>query len=115
MLRILQGGGIQDVRAQPQRSGHFLCDGDLIPRNHLEFHAHLPGVVDRCFGVRPRRIGHGQHAGKHPLAFLICPGHAQGTEAAAREFVDGFLDGGLYLREVGRHRQNYLRRILWSL
>ena len=85
---------------------------NLIAGNHLDAHAHLPRARDGCFGLLARRIEQRQHAHKLPLAFLICPGHAQRTEAASRKFIDGFLDGGLYLTGVGRHLQNYLRRSL---
>ena len=70
------------------------------------------GARDGCFGLLARRIEQRQHADKLPLIFLIRPGHAQGTEAAPRKFVDGFLDGGLYFAGVGRHLQNDLRRSL---
>ena len=96
----------------PSCRGSFSGDGDLIARNHLDVHAHLPGARDGCFGLLARRIEQWQHADKLPLAFLIRPGHAQGTEAARRKFVDGFLDGGLYLAGVGRHLQNDLWRSL---
>ena len=49
------------------------------------------------------------------IAFLIGPRHAQRTEAARRKFVDGFLDGGLYLAGVGRHLQNDLGAPLATL
>ena len=51
-------------------------------------------------------------ANKLPLIFLIGPGHTQGTEAASRKLIDGFLDGGLYFASIGRHPQNHLRRTL---
>ena len=72
-------------------------DGDLIARDHLDVHAHLPGAGDGCFGLLARRIEQRQHAGKLPLAFLIRAGHAQRAEAASGKFIDGFLDGGLHL------------------
>ena len=112
MLHVAQCAGINDVRAHPQLPGSFLGDGHLVARNHLDVHPHLPGARDGCFGLLARRIEQGQHASKLPLVFLIGPGHAQGTEAASRKFIDGFLDGGLYLTGVGRHLQNHLRRSL---
>ncbi len=77
MLRVAQSAGIQDVRAQPQLPGSFSSDGQLIARNHLDLHAHLPGAGDGCFGLLARRIEQWQHANKLPLTFLICPRHAQ--------------------------------------
>ena len=99
----------------PSCLGGFPGDGQLIARNHLDVHAHLPGARDGCLGLLARRIEQGQHANKLPLAFLIGPGHAQGTEAACRKFVDRLLDGGLYLTGIGRHLQNHLRRALGHL
>ena len=115
ILRIAQYGGIKDVRAHPQLAGSFLGNGQLIAGNHLDLHAHLPGARDGSFGLLAGRIEHWQHANKLPLVFLIRPGYAQGTEAACRKFIDGFLDGGLYLTDVGRHLQNHLRRSLGHL
>ena len=112
MLRVAQSAGIQNVRAHPQLPGSFLSDGQLIACNHLDVYAHLPGAGDGGFGLLARRIEQGQHAHKLPLAFLIRPGDAQGTEAATGKFIDRFLHGGLYLTGVRRHLQNHLRRSL---
>ena len=104
ILRIVQHGCIEDVRTHPELPGGFLCDGQLIAGNHFDFHAHLHGVRDGRFGFWAGRIEHRQHAHKLPLIFLIRPRHAQGTESAPGEFVDGFLDSGLHIANIGRHR-----------
>ena len=101
ILRIAQPGGIKDVRAHPQLAGCFLGNGQLVAGDHLDFHPHLPGARDGCFGLLARRIEHWQHANKLPLIFLIRSGYAQGTKAAVCKLIDGFLDGRFYFSGVG--------------
>ena len=87
----------------------FSRDGNLIARNHLYVHAHLPGARNGRFCLLAGWIEQGQHADELPFALLICPGYAKGTEAASRKFIDSLLDGRLDLAGVGCHLQNYLR------
>jgi hypothetical protein len=76
----------------------FPSDGQLIARNHLDLHAHLPGARDGCLGLLAWRIEQWQHAKKLPLAFLIRPRHAQGTEAAPANSLTAFSTAGFTCR-----------------
>ena len=49
---------------------------------------------------------------KLPLAFLVRPGDAQGTEAAAGKFLHRLIHGGLHFTGVLRHLKDHLRRSL---
>ena len=109
LLRVTQCAGIQDVCAQSELFRGFPCDGNLIARNHLDVHAHLPGARDGRFGLLAGWVEQRQHADELPLALLICPGYAKGPVAASRKLIDSLLDGRLDLADVGCHLQNYLR------
>ena len=110
VVRLAEDAGVEDVRSEPQLSGDFLADGDLIARDHLHAYAHLPGRLDGRLGVLPGRVEKRQNAEELPLAVGVRPGDAQRTEAACGKCVDGLVHIGLYLRGIGRQLQDHLGR-----
>ena len=96
-LDVAQSGGIEDVRAHPERLGRLPGDGQGITGDHLHVHTHLQGGGDCHLGVVAWWIEQGQHADEVPRPVAFGPGHTQRTEASCREPVYCGVDLRLHL------------------
>ena len=80
----------------PLLSSHLARDQHVVPRDHLDVHAHLHGLLDRLLGVEAGRVQEGQHADELPD--VLCGqlgrgiGASDGHAADAAEAVLGDLE-----------------------
>ena len=89
---------------------HLARDQHVVPRDHLDVHAHLHGLLDRLLRVEPRRVEEGQHADELPHVFRGQlrggVGAGDGHAADAAEAVLGDLKESLcvFLFELRKSR-----------
>ena len=99
----------------PSFRDSFLGDGDLIARNHLDFHAHLAGVAMVALACSRG----GSNKGNTPTNCHLPSSSARATPKERKprpaNSLTAFSTAGFTSASVGRHRQNHLRRPLGHL
>ena len=115
MLGLVEKAGVQDVRAHLQLPGDLTGDDGLVARDHLDADAHLLSGLDGRLGILARRIVERKDAQELPVAVVVGPRDAQGTETPGGELADcpGDLRANLVL--VGGQIEDDLRRALRDL